>query len=72
MGTATTVREAIDIEERGMDIIVVQGSEAGGHRGNYLGGFQESLIGLMSPIPQVVDSLNSINLLSRSNCLFSC
>ncbi|MDZ5472920.1 nitronate monooxygenase [Bacillus sp. 31A1R] len=58
MGTATTVREALDNEDRGMDIVIVQGSEAGGHRGNYLGGVQESLIGLMSLIPQVVDSVS--------------
>lgn len=58
MGTATTVREAVEIEKAGMDIIVVQGSEAGGHRGNFITGFQESLVGLMSLIPQVVDNVS--------------
>lgn len=58
MGTATTVREAVEIEKNGMDIVVVQGSEAGGHRGNFINGFQESLVGLMSLIPQVVDHLS--------------
>lgn len=53
IGTATTVREAQMIEVAGMDAIVVQGSEAGGHRGTFLG--EESFIGLMSLIPQVVD-----------------
>lgn len=57
IGTATTVREAIEIEKSGMDLVVVQGSEAGGHRGNFLDGHQESLIGLMSLIPQVVDNV---------------
>ncbi|MET3696724.1 nitronate monooxygenase [Bacillus oleivorans] len=55
IGTATTVREAVEIEKTGMDMVVVQGSEAGGHRGNFIYGHQESLIGLMSLIPQVVD-----------------
>lgn len=58
MGTATTVREAIAIEKAGMDIVIVQGSEAGGHRGNFISADQESLIGLLSLIPQVVDNVN--------------
>ena len=58
MGTATTVREAVEIEDIGMDVIIVQGSEAGGHRGNFINGFQESLVGLMSLIPQVVDHVS--------------
>ncbi|NWQ42596.1 nitronate monooxygenase [Bacillus sp. EB106-08-02-XG196] len=58
MGTATTVEEALEIEKLGMDIVVVQGSEAGGHRGNFRGEDQASLIGLMSLIPQVVDHVS--------------
>lgn len=55
LGTATTVREAMEAEKIGMDAVVVQGSEAGGHRGNFISGDKESLIGLMSLIPQVAD-----------------
>lgn len=33
IGTATTVEEAVLAEQAGMDAVVVQGSEAGGHRG---------------------------------------
>ncbi|WML55616.1 nitronate monooxygenase [Neobacillus sp. PS3-12] len=55
IGTATTVREAVEYEKAGMDLVVAQGSEAGGHRGSFINGEQESLIGLMSLIPQVVD-----------------
>jgi nitronate monooxygenase len=58
MGTATTVEEAVEIERVGMDIVCVQGSEAGGHRGNFMGEDQGSLIGLMSLIPQVVDHVS--------------
>jgi nitronate monooxygenase len=58
IGTATTVREAIEIQNNNMDLVVVQGSEAGGHRGTFLDGSQESLIGLMSLIPQVVDHVS--------------
>jgi nitronate monooxygenase len=58
IGTATTVKEAIEIEKLGMDMVVVQGSEAGGHRGNFNSDYQESLIGLMSLIPQVADHVS--------------
>ncbi|RKL65400.1 nitronate monooxygenase [Salipaludibacillus neizhouensis] len=58
IGTATTVKEAMEIEKEGMDMVVVQGSEAGGHRGNFLVEHEESLVGLMSLIPQVVDNVN--------------
>ncbi|MDM5326660.1 nitronate monooxygenase [Neobacillus sp. CF12] len=58
IGTATTVKEAIEIEKLGMDMVVVQGSEAGGHRGNFSSNNQESLIGLMSLIPQVADHVS--------------
>lgn len=58
IGTATTVKEAIIIEEEGMDIVVVQGSEAGGHRGSFATSFENSMIGTISLIPQVADHVH--------------
>ena len=58
IGTATTVQEALEAQRCGMDLVVVQGSEAGGHRGNFINEFEESQIGLMSLIPQVVDAVS--------------
>ncbi|MGR9049827.1 NAD(P)H-dependent flavin oxidoreductase [Halobacillus faecis] len=55
IGTATTVDEAIINEEYGMDMVVAQGSEAGGHRGTFSRAFDDSMIGTMSLVPQVVD-----------------
>ncbi|MED3574053.1 NAD(P)H-dependent flavin oxidoreductase [Cytobacillus praedii] len=58
VGTATNVKEARELEESGVDIIVAQGSEAGGHRGT----FQEEdsgLIGSMALIPQVADAVHT-------------
>lgn len=55
IGTATNVREAKALENSGVDAIVVQGVEAGGHRGTFSGPCESSLIGLMALIPQVVD-----------------
>lgn len=56
IGTATTVKEAQLVEEAGMDAVVVQGSEAGGHRGTFHG--TESYVGIMALTPQVVDSVS--------------
>ncbi|WP_010283182.1 NAD(P)H-dependent flavin oxidoreductase [Bacillus timonensis] len=57
IGTATTVQEALEVEKSGMDIVVVQGSEAGGHRGSFINTSHESPVGLMSLIPQVADNI---------------
>jgi nitronate monooxygenase len=35
IATATTTREALEIENRGYDAVVLQGFEAGGHRGSF-------------------------------------
>jgi len=53
IGTATTVAEALAWEAVGADFICAQGAEAGAHRGTFLGGFEESCIGLIALIPQV-------------------
>lgn len=60
VGTATTVEEAIENERAGMDVVVAQGSEAGGHRGSFLPNpqHQQSLIGTMSLVPQMVDHVS--------------
>ncbi|MCJ7841056.1 nitronate monooxygenase [Lederbergia sp. NSJ-179] len=58
IGTATTVKEAMANEEHGMDMVVVQGSEAGGHRGTFMGSFEEAMIGTMALIPQTVDHVD--------------
>lgn len=55
IGTATTVEEGIRLEAAGVDAIVAQGSEAGGHRGAFLGNANDALIGTMALLPQLVD-----------------
>ena len=35
--SATTVAEAVSLEAEGADVIIAQGSEAGGHRGTFSG-----------------------------------
>ncbi len=57
IGTATTLAEAVALEQAGVDAVVAQGSEAGGHRGTFLVGFEEGLIGTMALVPQIVDAV---------------
>ena len=58
VGTATTVREAVALEQDGVDAVVAQGYEAGGHRGTFLDDFDQSLIGTLALVPQVVDAVS--------------
>jgi nitronate monooxygenase len=57
IGTATTVDEAVALEEAGVDVIVASGFEAGGHRGSFLRPSEESLVGTISLLPQVADAV---------------
>jgi nitronate monooxygenase len=57
VGTATTVDEAVALERAGVDAVVTQGSEAGGHRGTFLGDFEAGMVGTMALVPQVVDAV---------------
>jgi nitronate monooxygenase len=56
-GTATSVEEARLLADKDIDIIVVQGMEAGGHRGSFL---HKTLPqeGLMALLPQIVEVIN--------------
>lgn len=57
ISSATTVREAIWLEENGCDAIIAQGFEAGGHRGIFLGEEAGQQVGTMALVPQVVDAV---------------
>ena len=57
IGTATTVDEAVALQAAGVDAIVASGFESGGHRGSFLRRAEDSLIGTMSLVPQVVDAV---------------
>lgn len=46
LGTATTGDEAKALEAAGVDAVVAQGAEAGGHRGTFLGSFEDGLVPL--------------------------
>ena len=55
--TATTVREAVALETVGVEIVVAQGWEAGGHRGSFATNFEDTGIGTLALVPQIVDAI---------------
>jgi nitronate monooxygenase len=57
MGTVTNVAEAKAWEEAGADAVCAQGSEAGGHRGTFIGDFESSMVGTLALVPQVVNAV---------------
>lgn len=57
LSSATTVEEAVALVERGVDVIIAQGFEAGGHRGAFLEGSFDRQMGLFALLPQVVDAV---------------
>jgi nitronate monooxygenase len=57
--TVSTVTEAVAAEDAGADVIVVQGAEAGGHRGAFdASAAEREMVGLFSLLPSVVDAVS--------------
>ncbi len=54
LASATTVEEARWLEQRGVDAIIAQGLEAGGHRGMFLSADLATQIGTFALVPQIV------------------
>jgi nitronate monooxygenase len=57
LSSATTVEEACWLEQRGVDVVVAQGIEAGGHRGSFLSHDVGAQLGTFALLPQVVDAV---------------
>ena len=54
LASATTVDEARWLEQRGVDAIIAQGFEAGGHRGMFLSDDLTTQVGTYALVPQIV------------------
>ena len=57
ISSATTVAEARWLESRGVDAVIAQGVEAGGHRGMFLTEDLNTQSGIMALLPQVLDAV---------------
>jgi len=58
MSSATTVDEARWLEAHGVDAVIAQGLEAGGHRGIFLGDDLSTQVGTFALLPQIVRAVN--------------
>lgn len=58
LSSATTVEEALWLEQHGCDAIIAMGIEAGGHRGLFLSDDLNTQIGLFALVPQIVDAVS--------------
>ena len=57
ISSATTVEEALWLEAHGVDAIVAQGLEAGGHRGHFLATDLSTQLGTVALVPQIVQAV---------------
>lgn len=58
ISSATTVEEAIWLQNRGVDAIIAQGVEAGGHRGMFLSDDLSTQVGIFALLPQIVRAVS--------------
>src|SRR4051794_271 len=54
LGTATSVEEARALADAGVDYVIAQGAEAGGHRGSFLDGFP------LVPVRELVSAIDFV------------
>lgn len=57
IATATCVAEARELEAGGVDAVIAQGAEAGGHRGTFLAPEEDGELGTFALVPQIVDAV---------------
>lgn len=57
LASATTVDEARWLEARGVDAVIAQGAEAGGHRGLFLTEDLTTQVGTFALVPQIVNAV---------------
>ena len=55
--SATTPAEAVALEQAGVDAVIAQGTEAGGHRGMFLTDDLAAQVGTFALVPQIVDAV---------------
>lgn len=57
ISSATTVEEALWLEAQGVDAVIAQGLEAGGHRGHFLSHDLTQQLGTFALLPQIVQAV---------------
>ncbi|SDW63097.1 nitronate monooxygenase [Pseudomonas syringae] len=57
ISSATTVEEALWLEQHGCDAVIAMGYEAGGHRGLFLSDQLHTQVGTFALVPQIADAV---------------
>lgn len=57
LSSATTVEEALWLEAHGVDAVIAQGLEAGGHRGSFLSEDLSTQVGTFALLPQIIQKV---------------
>jgi nitronate monooxygenase len=57
LSSATTLEEAVWLERRGVDAVIAQGAEAGGHRGIFLSDDLTTQVGTFALLPQIAKAV---------------
>lgn len=58
VGTATSVQEAVLVQQAGADAVAAQGIEAGGHRGSFLDDEPLPMVGTFVLVPEIAAHVN--------------
>ena len=58
IGNATSIEEALWLAERGVDAIIAQSFEAGGHTGRFLDSYPAEAMGLFALVPLIADAVS--------------
>lgn len=58
LSSATTLEEGLWLQAQGVDAVIAQGLEAGGHRGMFLSDDIDSQVGILALLPQLVVALD--------------
>ena len=58
IGTATNITEAFLLEGAGVEMIVAQGNEAGGHRGTFIGRAEDSLMSTVNLVTRLTNEVS--------------
>lgn len=58
ISSATTVEEAVWLEQQGCDAVIAMGYEAGGHRGLFLSDQLHTQVGTFALVPQIADAVH--------------
>ncbi|RMO94912.1 2-nitropropane dioxygenase [Pseudomonas syringae pv. philadelphi] len=68
ISSATTVEEALWLEQHGCDAVIAMGYEAGGHRGLFLSDQLHTQVGTFALVPQIADAVR-VPVIAARHCL---